>query len=253
MNSGTPRVHIVKTSTGLPLSVNPYISRLSAVRYLSYARFQAALDLVEKNRRTRVLDFGCWAGYFLPSLLMYFNEVWGVDDDSASVVHCLPDDWTILQSARRLCASEAGSCAHLGLANASGRALPFPNGYFDVAFCLDTLAHVTPVERLVVLQELRRITNPNGQLIFSLPVERGLISVLKRTVRTLTGKQIDARTKEYDYRVDLALLQTCFRIVKSQFVPAALLGTLNPIVMLDCRIEQERFEDSSREPDLAVI
>jgi len=164
------KVHFVRELTLGP-SLSPYDSSISAVRRLSYARYQTALKSIRNAPAGRVLDFGCWTGHFLPSLLKHFPEVWAVDDDSSSVLEAVADSWTILQVARRLCESECGLAAHLGLAKATGSALPFRDGYFDIVFCLDTLTHVPASSRPGVIGELRRITKRGGQLIFSLPIE----------------------------------------------------------------------------------
>lgn len=246
------RVHFVKGLT-LGSSVSPYDSRLGAVRYLSYARFQAALNSLRPVPGGRALDFGCWTGHFLPSLMKYFPDVWGVDDDSASVLDAVPDLWTILQVARRLCESEAGIRAHPGLVKATGSALPFSDGYFDVVFCIDTLTHVPISRRLDVIHELRRITKPDGQLIFSLPIETGPMQFLKGVARTLTGKRIDPDTRCYDFRGDLESLRSSFSACKTRFFPVDRLGSLNPFVVADCRMEPGRFEGSATEWDCAVV
>src|SRR5262245_60771507 len=141
------KVHFVQWRTPLGDSISPYVNRLGAVRRLSYSRLQAALNVVRTQPVRRVLDFGCWDGHFLPSLLQHFDEVWGVDDDSASVVEMLANCSTILQTARRLCEFETGSITRLRLVKATGTALPLPDAYFDVAFSLDTLAHIRQTDR----------------------------------------------------------------------------------------------------------
>ncbi len=112
MRSGISRkeVQVVEWRTPFGSSISPYINRVPAVRRLSYARLQAALDMVHSEAAGRVLDFGCWDGHFLPSLLKHFNDVWGVDDDSASVIDRVPGCWTTLNVARKLCEFGGGFC-----------------------------------------------------------------------------------------------------------------------------------------------
>jgi SAM-dependent methyltransferase len=234
-------------------SFNPYVNPIPFVRRLSYGRFQAALDLTDLSSAQRAMDFGCWAGYFLPSLSERFSEVWGVDDDSASVIDKLPDYWTILQVARRLCESHSSSSRQVRLTKATGLMLPFRDGYFDVVFCLDTLAHVGTSVRPQVIRELRRVTSHRGQLIFSLPVEIGPIRPLKTLVRNITGKQSDKNTEGYDYRVDLERLRSSFGSCRFRFFPVNFLGAFNPIVLIDCRILPGQFARSSTGPDRAAV
>jgi SAM-dependent methyltransferase len=229
------RVHFVRWRTPLEASHSPYLNRMMAVQHFSYARFQAALDLVRADSAKRVLDFGCWDGHFLPSLLKCFEEVWGIDDDSTSVIERLPNCSTILQVARRLCESEIGSISDLRLTKATGTALPFPDSYFDVVFCLDTLAHIPQSSRLEVIHELRRITKPAGQLIFSLPVETGLMHLLREILRTITRKQTDPESRHYDFRSDLELLHSQFTLCEPRFIPMNALRSINPTVLVDCQ------------------
>jgi len=246
------KVHFVFKPT-LGSSLSPYDSPIDAVRQLSYARFQVALSLIQGTPANRVLDFGCWTGHFLTSLLKHFPEVWGVDDDSGSVLDAVPDSWTILQVARRLCESECGMGAHLGLAKATGSALPFSDGCFDIVFCIDTLTHVPASRRPGVIHELRRITKRGGQLIFSLPIETGAVGLLRKAVRLLTGKHIDSATRSYDFRDDLESIRSSFSGCDARYFPVNRLGAFNPFVVVDCRIEPERSGGSSTERDRAAV
>jgi SAM-dependent methyltransferase len=243
------KINRVRARIPLGSSVNPYVNRLGVVRTLAYGRLQAALWLVRITGSGRVLDVGCWAGYFLPSLLREFSEVWGVDDDSASVVHTTGSYWTILQVAHNLCEAELGSLSRPALVQATGSALPFVDGHFDVVFCMDTLAHVPSRSHMCVIRELRRVTKIGGQVIFSLPVETGPIRLVKQVVRALAKKQSDATMYGYDFRVDLTLLDSCFPVCEPHFYPINALGSLNPFVIVNCEIGQGQFEDLSTKRD----
>lgn len=226
-------VHPVAWRPPLDKSVNPYISDLRLVRHVEYGRLQAALNVIDSSHVCRVLEIGCWAGYFLNSLVRHFPEVWGVDDDSASVVEILPQYFTVLQIARELCRNEIGSVPYL--VKATGAGLPFTDGYFDLVFCMDTLTHVTESEGPDVVNELRRVTRFHGQIIFSLPIEIGPIMWVKRLTRTLTGKQIDRSSSTYDFRNDLALLRKTFPICRTTFFPVDRASILNPFAIVSCR------------------
>lgn len=228
-------VRRVRSSVPIDSSFNPYINRVAAVRWLFYERMEAALNLVKSDAKERALDVGCWAGYFLPSLLRRFSEVWGVDNDSGSVVSEARGPWTILQIARTLCEAETGESRHLGLVKATGLALPFATEYFDVIFCLDTLAHIPSDERGAVVKELRRVTRNDGQCIFSLPIELGPMLYLKKAVRAITQKNIDEMTTRYDFRHDLRLLESSFLKCEHEFFPVRKLGSLNPFVLVSCQ------------------
>src|SRR4051812_44963313 len=113
------RIHVVGWRPPLDESVNPYINPLPFVRRFEYGRLQATLNMVRASSPQRVLEVGCWAGYFLPSLLLHFPEVWAVDDDSASVIDRVPEDSTILQVAEKLCTAELGTTSRLRLIRAT--------------------------------------------------------------------------------------------------------------------------------------
>jgi SAM-dependent methyltransferase len=52
---------------------------------------------------------------------------------------------------------------------ASWAALPFPNGSFDRALCLDVLEHLPYPEQAPALAELFRVLRPGGELLVSVP------------------------------------------------------------------------------------
>jgi SAM-dependent methyltransferase len=228
------KVHVVRSEIPFGATVNPYVNRFPFVSRVMYARMQAALNMARTTPASRALELGCWAGYFLPSLQRGFKEVWGIDDDSASVLEALPQCSTVLQIARDVCRREVGTFECPRLVKATGAALPFPDAYFDVVFCLDTLVHVAQPLRAPVVCELSRATRRNGELIFSLPVEIGPLGILKASIRRLTGKHHDTATIAYDYRPDLTLLRSVFRICESTFIPVKGFAMLNPFVVVRC-------------------
>jgi SAM-dependent methyltransferase len=228
------KVHVVRSAIPFGTVLNPYINRFPFVSGIMYARMQAALDMTRATFTSRALEIGCWAGYFLPSLQREFQEVWGIDDDSASVVEAVPDCWTVLQIADDVCRREAGAHERARLVKATGAALPFPDAYFDVVFCLDTIVHVAQRFRGPVVCELRRVTRRNGELIFSLPVETGPIAILKSSIRALSGKHCDTTSTTYDYRSDLTLLRSLFQVCETTFVPLKAFPWLSPFVVVRC-------------------
>jgi len=232
------KIRKVRWQTPLGSYVSPYENRIALIRYFAYARLGAALKHAAGNPALRVLDFGCWAGHFLPSLAERFPEVWGVDDDSGSVIQQVPEYWTTLQLAQQLCRHELGDVS-VRLIRATGSALPFPERCFDIVFCLDTLAHVLPAEKQVVISELKRITNPDGRLVFTLPIETGIPLLVRKGLRWLSRKHPCNYT--YDFRSDLKLLQSNFRIASQKFWPSYLLSLA---VIIDCRPENRVHSDT---------
>lgn len=107
-----------------------YLAKLTAVR--------SWLDALP--RATRVLDAGCGEGVLVEEYA-----------DRLAIVG--------------LDASYASDRVQQG----SLTALPFPDGSFDAAICLDVLEHLTFEEQPQALAELHRILKPGGELLVSIP------------------------------------------------------------------------------------
>jgi SAM-dependent methyltransferase len=107
-----------------------YIAKLTAVRgYLS------ALP-----QGTRVLDAGCGEGVLVEEFKSRLTIV-GVDPNYSSEF----------------------------VTKASLTALPYPDGSFDRALCLDVLEHLTYPDQTLALAELYRVVRSGGELLVSVP------------------------------------------------------------------------------------
>jgi predicted SAM-dependent methyltransferase len=125
-----------------------YIAKLALVReYLS------ALP-----KDTRVLDAGCGEGVLVEEFKPRLAIV-GVDANYAS---------------------DLVTTASLG-------ALPYADGSFDRALCLDVLEHLTFPEQGQALTELFRVVRPGGELLISVP---NLAHLQSRVHFFLTGRLI---------------------------------------------------------------
>jgi SAM-dependent methyltransferase len=89
---------------------------------------------------TRVLDAGCGEGV-------------------------LVDEYTGRLAIEGIDASYASAAVRHG----SLTSLPYPDGSFDRALCLDVLEHLSFAEQPVALAELHRILKPEGELLVSVP------------------------------------------------------------------------------------
>jgi SAM-dependent methyltransferase len=238
-------------------NLSPYENRLPVARWFFYQRLEKALQTAGPIRNGRVLEIGCWEGYFLPSLLANYSEVWAIDNDCASVVERITGSWTILQLARELCETESCSISRLRLTKADGRRLPFRDGLFDAVFCLDTLPYIPEEGRGTVISEVRRVLKPSGSAVFTLPVELGMGFVLRQVLRRLSGSWLDdyswqdwagallfspPNQKErrgnligYDYRRDEKLIGASFSVRERLLLPLNVLGPVSPTVLLSCR------------------
>jgi SAM-dependent methyltransferase len=112
------------------------------------ARWGRALRLLPRDAR-RVLDAGCAFGFLTRRLARRYPEVSGVDLDAGYVAR-----------ARR-----AVPRADIRIAPMSR--LPWPDGHFDAAVCLDVLEHCP--DPGAAAAELARVLRPGGTLVVSVP------------------------------------------------------------------------------------
>jgi len=107
-----------------------YLAKLAAVR--------AYLSTLPKE--TRVLDAGCGEGVLVEEFKSRLAIV-GADPNYSSDV----------------------------VTTASLASLPYADGSFDRALCLDVLEHLTFPEQSIALAELHRVVRPGGELLVSVP------------------------------------------------------------------------------------
>lgn len=237
----------------------PYENPFFFARWFFYKRLRRSLEIASPQPEERALEFGCWEGYFLPSLLANYAQVCAVENDSASLVENIPGKWTILQSARELCAAESAALAHLQLVKADGERLPLRSESFDAVFCLDSLAYVRQESRLAVLSELCRVLKPTGTAVFTLPIELGPTLLVRQLLRWASGVRLDdyswrkliravfffpegrrpssgpSNLIGYDYRQDQELIASNFDVRITTFLPWDSLRLISPTVLLACK------------------
>lgn len=96
------------------------------------------------------LDIGCGGGLLAEELAGLGCKVTGVDPSAESL------------AAARAHAAEAGLA--IDYRQASGEALPFADGTFDLAYCCDVLEHVDDLAR--VIRETARVLRPGGIYLY---------------------------------------------------------------------------------------
>jgi SAM-dependent methyltransferase len=128
-----------------------------------YPTYLAKLEAVRRwldrlPGRTRVLDAGCGEGVLVSEYVGRL-AIEGVDPNYSS--------------------------AHVRLASVT--ALPYEDGAFERALCLDVLEHLTFEEQPRALAELHRVLAPGGELLVSVP---NLAHLQSRVHFILTGRLI---------------------------------------------------------------
>ena len=131
------------------------------------------LDSVDWSGK-RVLDIGCWWGWFVRYARKRGARVVGLDCQASRV----QDAVEYLQGSQDLCVAD-------------GLHLPFPADAFDVAVSIHVLEHVLPEDRMI--GEYRRILKPGGTLLISVPNDRSLGILPYRPLRLLIRGRLGSK------------------------------------------------------------
>lgn len=106
----------------------------------------AEIGAAPAGSNRQILDIGCGAGN-MAHHLAHYGHVTGMDFNPRPLV----------------VAQERG----LGIVNASGSEIPFPDASFDLVACLDTIEHIP--DEIAVLSEVKRVLKPGGKVIITVP------------------------------------------------------------------------------------
>jgi SAM-dependent methyltransferase len=108
--------------------------------------------------RSSCLDVGCSSGIITHALAPHFRRMVGVDVDAHALSLARPGNVDAP-------ALSLASTAPASFATASGLALPFAEGTFDLALCNQVYQYVPDVPHL--LAEIHRVLRPGGACYFS--------------------------------------------------------------------------------------
>lgn len=152
----------------------------------SIAYAQAALLVKDKN----VLDLGCNIGYGSNVLIKNSKHVVGVDVSEKAI-----------QSAKK-------HYGHLGIKfqKIDGKTLPFESDSFDIVVSFQVIEHIVDCSKFI--NEIKRITKPNGVVIFTTPnsllrLDPGMKPWNKFHVREYNNKELESLLKNFFNKVDI--------------------------------------------------
>ncbi len=130
-------------------------------------RRRIELSLTECAGGKRILEVGFGAGVSFLNLAEKYNEIHGLDlnasVDEVAEVFEKKNIKTYLQNGNIL-------------------DMPYEDNYFDTVLLISILEHLKPDEQLRAFQEMRRVLKPNGQVVYGVPIERGLMVVMFRVM-----------------------------------------------------------------------
>ena len=143
----------------------------SLFRLSHQRRFSYAVDLLDAQPDSRVLDFGSGDGYLLELL-------------SAKLPH---DNLTALEPLEYL-QDEIKARFAANPIRIITSTTDLPDHSFDRIACLEVLEHLQPADVATTLGELKRLVTLDGILVISVPIEVGPSALLKYlAARLLTG------------------------------------------------------------------
>lgn len=131
------------------MAIPSYLHSNPLVRWLMWRRYEVVADLCGFQDKSRVLEFGCGSGIFLPTLAKNCSEVYAID--------LFPQFAQNLVRQRGLEISFVDSLDQLS------------DSSLDIVIAADVLEHFEdPTE---TLDQIRAILKPTGRLIVSGPTE----------------------------------------------------------------------------------
>jgi ubiquinone/menaquinone biosynthesis C-methylase UbiE len=101
----------------------------------------------DSSRRLSLLDVGCGIGNYHPFLTPVVDAVSGVDLSRACITKAQERNPAVSYSVY------------------DGDRLPYPDGQFDVTFCICVLHHVPPDRWQQFVNEMRRVTRAGGLIV----------------------------------------------------------------------------------------
>jgi 2-polyprenyl-3-methyl-5-hydroxy-6-metoxy-1,4-benzoquinol methylase len=182
-------------------STNPLIRRLFWAR-LKKAIFIASQKIVD-SPDVKVVDLGCGQGVFLKLLEEKFKniKIFGLDKEPA--------------------VAELNKNLRAEIQVADLRQTGFPNGFFDIVFCLDVLEHFKNLEEPI--REIKRILKEDGLLITSCPTENLFYKLGRLLTVGTTSMEKDIYPCSSHFHkaseVEKCLCENGFKIIKRILLP----------------------------------
>ena len=141
-------------------------------RFSHGRRFNLALELLELSGNERVLDYGTGEGFMLQRILDRHPQ--------CRLVGYEPEPQEYAKLIKKM--GDRRDSAHLSLIDNLDATTVRS---FDVLCCLEVFEHLSDAHQQKALADLINFTADHGKIVISVPIETGISSLLKNTVRIL--------------------------------------------------------------------
>ena len=128
-------------------------------------RRRVELCLAECAGGKRILEVGFGSGVTFPNLHEAYEEIHGLD------LNVSVEEVAAVFRARQIDAR---------LQNGSVLSMPYEDNFFDTVLLISILEHLKPSEQGPAFREIRRVLKPGGQVVYGVPIERGLMVLMFR-------------------------------------------------------------------------
>jgi len=160
-------------------SQSNYLSKSKLRNWVHTQPLRIVLSMIQSRKYGRILDAGCADGIFLPTLSQLCEELYGCDI-----------------SQKYLDEINTDALGNVKLSVEDIHKTTFPDNFFDLVVCLETLEHVQSPHKAIA--EIRRIMKENALGVISVPIEIGCPVFVKQLGRLLLGYGRRYRT-EYTF------------------------------------------------------
>jgi SAM-dependent methyltransferase len=166
-------------------------------------RRRIELCLAECNGGERILEVGFGSGVTFVNLHETYDEIHGLDLNA---------------SVQEVAAVFEAKQIRTHLQNGNVLSMPYADDYFDTVLLISILEHLKPDEQVGSFEEIRRVLKPGGQVVYGVPIERGLMVLVFRLLGCNIRGHHFSTEKDVFEAADCVLEKV--RVIQMQSVPA---------------------------------
>jgi ubiquinone/menaquinone biosynthesis C-methylase UbiE len=131
------------------------------VGYLYRRRVEMALEELKPGQK--ILEIGFGTGLSFLNLNDLYQEIWGLD---------------LTVSVEDITRTFTNLGIKTNLQNGDVLKMPYPDNSFDSVLLISILEHLQPNQQDMAFKEIKRVLKPGGQLVYGVPVERPLMTLM---------------------------------------------------------------------------